>query len=92
MEFIGAILALVISLVVEGWMFSQLWQWFIVPTFDAPALPIPAALGICLALDWLAFKPNTQNRSERSKLLVTQIVGKVLLFILAFLVAKWMPR
>lgn len=34
----------------HGWVFSQLWLWFVVPTFGLPALPVTQAIGIMLLI------------------------------------------
>ncbi len=36
------------SKIAEGYVFTVLWGWFVVPTFNLPELSIPFALGICL--------------------------------------------
>lgn len=44
--FIGNIVLFCAIGPVRGWALSQLWLWFVVPTFHVPALSIPAAMGV----------------------------------------------
>lgn len=41
-----AFLSAPLTSILQGWTIGQLWGWFIVPTFHAPALSIPVALGM----------------------------------------------
>lgn len=36
----------VVGTLINGYVLSVLWSWFIVTTFNVPALSIPAALGL----------------------------------------------
>ncbi len=46
-----AVAALVVCMVIfEGYALSILWGWFVVPTFGAPELSIPVAIGIAIPI------------------------------------------
>lgn len=45
---IGAPTLVVLSALWRGYVLSLLWAWFVVPTFGAAPLSIPAALGLSL--------------------------------------------
>lgn len=51
--------------VLNGWVLSILWGWFIVPTFAAPALSIPAAMGIAIAVGYMT--SSTRGKDDREK-------------------------
>ena len=38
----------------RGYVLFVIWAWFIVPTFGAPTLSIPAAIGVSLIVAYLA--------------------------------------
>jgi len=70
---IGCIIALValiltpISYVINGWVLSLLWRWFLVP-FDFPVLSIPQAIGISLVIGFLTHQvPHKHCKDDRSK-------------------------
>ena len=52
------IFAIVLSTIVSAYVFTTLWSWFIVTTFGAKALSIPAAIGIILLL---SFTKNSKS-------------------------------
>jgi hypothetical protein len=54
-----------ISSLINGWAFSVLWAWFIVPVFGAPPLSIPQAIGIALIVGVL-FTRSGGNEKEGS--------------------------
>lgn len=66
---IGAILTFLILVVVgtvaSGYALSVLWGWFVVPTFELPALTIIQALGISLVVNY--FTSDLQRTQEESK-------------------------
>jgi hypothetical protein len=37
-----------LAIVWEAWIMTKLWSWFVMPTFDAPALTMPVAAGLAL--------------------------------------------
>src|SRR4051812_10507247 len=45
----------------NGWALSQLWSWFIVKTFELPALTIPEAIGICLVVRFMTSQFDGKN-------------------------------
>jgi len=61
MEILGSLIAIfgialsvicitTLLIVIQGWVISTLWGWFIVPTFGLPELTIPIAMGIAMIL------------------------------------------
>ena len=52
-----ALLALMVPAAIwSGWVLAQLWGWFMVPTFDAPDLPIAAAIGISALVSFITYQ------------------------------------
>ena len=52
---------LVASCIYSGWVLAKLWAWFIVPTFNAPFLSIPVAIGISLIIGFTAKNHNVKT-------------------------------
>jgi len=38
-------------LLYQGYVATQLWSWFVVPTFQVPGLSIPIAIGLCILMN-----------------------------------------
>jgi hypothetical protein len=55
--------------VINGWVLTVLWQWFVVGRFDAPPLRIPVAIGISLIVGLLTARYDTvsddRNKEQR---------------------------
>lgn len=47
------ILVIVLSSILNGWVLSILWGWFIVPIFELPSLPIAEAIGFATIVTFL---------------------------------------
>ncbi len=49
----------------NGWALSKLWSWFIVKTFEIPALSVPAAIGFVLVVNYLTIKLDGKKKDDR---------------------------
>lgn len=61
------VLAIPYVAVINGFTFSVLWSWFIVPIFDLPNLTIAQAIGLGLLVSALK-SPKKQENSDKSAL------------------------
>lgn len=50
-SFLILIFYIIVAIILDGWVITQLWLWFVVPTFKITPLSIPIAIGI----HWLVF-------------------------------------
>lgn len=50
----------------HGFVLVQLWRWFIIPTFHAPALSLPAAIGLSLIVGFMA-KDHSSGDSDADR-------------------------
>ncbi len=77
------IILIPVMVIFQGWVLTILWGWFIVPTFRAPELSIPVAIGLTLIVGM--FKSyNTKQESTEEKLtsgIATILIPLFLLFI-----------
>ena len=60
------------ALILQAWLTSIMWGWFVVPTFHVPALSIPVAIGIrlCVRALWgndssMTNKNDGNTKTER---------------------------
>ena len=64
----GASIVMIISIVgsaiLNGWVLSTMWQWFIVPLFHAPVLTIPYAIGISLMIGMFSKSSSTSSDNK----------------------------
>jgi hypothetical protein len=49
----------------KGYVLSLLWLWFVVAAFGAPALSIPAAIGIYNLIGLITFRYQREPKDER---------------------------
>ena len=55
-KFMTVVLAMVISPVINGFIFSKLWLWFIVPIFETNPLKLAEAIGLMFLINYLGRK------------------------------------
>jgi hypothetical protein len=76
-----------IALFANGFTFSKLWEWFVVPTFSLPELTIPVAIGISMIVSFLTYRYKKGDDEEQSD---REFAGRILacfvvpLFVLLF--------
>lgn len=56
--------AIIYSILMNGYAFSVLWAWFIAPTFGCVVLSIPAAIGISMTVSYLVHRIDADKKSE----------------------------
>lgn len=71
LSFFGIVLLLLAGTVTRGYALAKLWLWFIEPTFNAPHISIPVALGISVIVGMLTHEgaPKDESLSERDRLI-----------------------
>lgn len=84
-------LVLVITYLINGWVLTILWGWFIVPIFHLPALTLIPALGLGIVAGYLTYQTppdvETVKRGSWERMFVT--VGGALIQPLITLVVAW---
>jgi len=86
-----AILLVLVSLI-DGWIFVRLWRWFILPTFQLPALTIWPAVGICIVVRYLTRGRGPVDKDEPVwKTIVNSVAYSVMVFLLGALI-HWLAR
>lgn len=64
---VGVVIWMVFSSVVNGYVLSVLWGWFVVPTFNsAPELGIAPAIGIAMVVGYMTHQIHDCKKEERS--------------------------
>lgn len=63
-KFMVLLLAMIISPIVNGFVFSKLWAWFIVSTFGANPLRIIEAIGIIFLINFACAKREKTDTDD----------------------------
>lgn len=74
---IGVWLVVITPLLVllNGWVLTKLWAWFIVTGFGVEPIGIATALGISLIVSMMVPKPKTQPNEADTLLAIGSIAG-----------------
>lgn len=67
-----------LSSILNGWVLTILWGWFIVPLFSLPPLSLPIAIGIALIIKMLTAS-NINPRSDKTNEEKFKAFGQLLL-------------
>lgn len=59
---------MVVSTLLQGWVLSILWRWFMVPTLGLPALSVAQAIGIALVVGMLTHQSHHSSEDEDEKI------------------------
>lgn len=87
----------VCSVLLNGWAFATLWDWFVVPTFGLIQLSIPAAIGIASIVSLLTdHSVSTDKYKDGSRgeilggLIGHCIVKPLLAVVFGWIIKMWM--
>lgn len=78
---VGSVLFVPLILL-EGYILSKMWLWFIVPVFSLPVLTVGQAVGICCMLTLF---PHTIHGANADESLTAHIIDKNLTLVFVLL-------
>ena len=86
--FTGFIGLMVMSSIINGFVLTKLWAWFVVTTFELPQLSIPTAIGISMVVRYLTYQwqPDLEGGSGDK---VAKSVGFSIMFPFMTLCLGW---
>ncbi len=64
---------LALTAILNGYVLSILWRWFLVPTLDLPAISIVQAIGISLVIGYLTDHSSGKSDDRKSDNLIANI-------------------
>ncbi len=64
-KFMTVVLAMIISPIINGFVFSKLWLWFIVPTFQMQPLRVVEAIGIIFLINFIRVKRDKEVDKDK---------------------------
>lgn len=56
---------LVLSTVLNGYVLTNLWNWFVVDTFNAPSLALSEAIGVVLVVSFLTRDDAAHSENDK---------------------------
>lgn len=79
------------SALVNGYVLSILWGWFVVPTFGLAPLSIPAAIGLAMVVHYLTYNYNDAKDPDCKWWIpvTVTVVRSVIALILGFIVHRF---
>ena len=60
----ATVLAMIVGPIIKGFVFSKLWLWFLVPTFQIQPLRVVEAIGIMLLFGFISVKINRKVKED----------------------------
>lgn len=93
---IGVVTLIVISSLWYGYVLSVIWGWFIAPTFSAPLLSVPAAIGMSAAIRFITWQETNGKSEEKSlneklaAILVRSFILPALTLFFCWIIKHWM--
>lgn len=88
-KFCFAVLVIIFSCVVGGFVFKTLWLWFIVPTFNVPVLSIAQAMGIMSILNYTKPKVKDNDKERTATDVFIRGLIEVVLYAIVALMFGW---
>ena len=64
-KFMTIVLTMIISPIIKGFVFSKLWLWFIVPTFQMQPLRVVEAIGIIFLINLIRAKRDKEADTDK---------------------------
>lgn len=85
--------SVIVASIMNGWVMSILWSWFIVPLFGLPLLSIPQSIGFALVIGILTKnQTNSNSKDKDTSTLVAEIIGYGVFSPLLFLFMGWIIK
>lgn len=77
--------------VLNGFVLSQMWAWFVVPLFGLPALTIPYAIGLSMVFSLFTHRKPDMNKDKKAAWgeLGMMVVGRLLVLAIGYVLKFW---
>jgi hypothetical protein len=87
------VVAVVLGAVMNGYVLSVLWGWFVVPLFSAPPLSVATAIGLSLAVGMLVSHESSSSSGKKDTSdAIAAVVSRVILAPLFTLFVGWIVK
>ena len=75
---LGTIVFIALGAIIEGWVLTILWGWFMVPLFHLPELSLLFGIGLALIVSFIAKQPQILSKAvaeeQRIHILISSII------------------
>lgn len=68
------IIALISGAIVNGFVVMTLYNWFIIPVFNAPSFNIYESIGICILISYFMTPRKTDDSKSGTEIVIEYIV------------------
>ena len=90
---VAALLIIASMMILDGFVFSKLWDWFIVTHFNANPIGIATAMGIGLIISLLTYQanavPKEKDQSFAASPLFIAYARPIIFLIYGFILSYW---
>ena len=80
-KFMTVVLAMIISPIINGFVITKLWLWFVVPTFEANPLRVVEAIGLMFLINYI--KAKRDNEADKDKFWEQFATNIIFMFLMA---------
>ena len=89
---VGMPVLLTLASMLNGWVLTVLWGWFMVPTFHLPELRVAPAIGLAYVVGFLtdATPSEHEKSSSCSYILMSMVVRPVIALFFGWIVSRFM--
>ena len=70
-----AIALIVVGSIMNGWVLSVMWGWFVVPLFGVPVLKVAPAIGVALVAKMLTHQSSSKSNEKKD---TSETVGELI--------------
>jgi len=88
-----AIIMIPVSTVINGWVLSILWGWFIVPAFNQPSLSVIAAVGVSITIRFVTYQISdikTEYQKDAHELFGMSFIMPFIILFIGWLVTLFL--
>lgn len=93
---LASLMILIPALLLDAWVLTKLWGWFVVPTFtSAPPLHLAAAVGISLLVGFVTrtynfdYKPESEKKKDFAGRLSFTFLSPIVIVLLGWIIQAW---
>lgn len=78
-KFMSIVFVIIFSTIINGFVFSKLWLWFIVPTFQIHPLRVVEAIGITLLINFFLLNRGVKSDDKFWEKFASNIINLILM-------------
>jgi len=85
-----SLVALIVGALLNGWVLTKLWAWFVAPVFGVQTLTLIPAIGLSLVVAYLTHQQRkNNNKGKDTTTLIAENIGEIVVYPLFVLLVSW---